>query len=202
MYSAVIFVTFSTFCAFAVWLFNLICWDYDIPVQFVEFNNKLYIFHNTRRYEIVNFVVNFKLTSTIVFFSICLFALALAFLTQYLSRKINIVGRYMYGPLSPLLSKQDLAIITCFVLTKVTVENRRLMYAGYPKEVSLRDGSNIDHIILESPVKFYLRLNKDFPTTSFGKARAISNVQGGFGQNVMYISGPEIENAHFEAFYF
>lgn len=201
MYSVIIFIFYTLLCYFCVFIFNYIFWDYDIPVEFVEFNRNLYIFHNNRRYEIVNFITNYKFTSFILFFTICVFAFLFAIGVQKLSRKINIFGRFMYGPLSPLLSRQDTAIITCFVLTKIVHENRRLMYAGYPKEVSLRDGSNIDHIIIDNPAKFYIRINRDRPTTTFVKSKPISNV-GVFGESIMYISGPEIENVHFEAFYF
>ena len=106
----------------------------------------------------------------------------------------------MYGPLAPFISRPETAFLTCFVLTKVSHENRRLVYAGYPTEISLREGSNIDHIILKDPDKFYLRLNRDMPKTNFEKARPISSL--GRSQSTMYISGSEIENVHFEAFYF
>lgn len=86
------------------------------------------------------------------------------------------------------------------MLTKVSNENRRLIYAGYPSEISLREGNNIDHIILSNPEKFYLLLSRDTPRTSFLRSRPISSQ--GFGQSVMFVSGSEIENVHFEGFYF
>ncbi|TPM00993.1 hypothetical protein [Mesorhizobium sp. B2-3-10] len=106
----------------------------------------------------------------------------------------------MYGSLAPFISKIQEPLLTCFVLTKVINGNQRLMYAGLPKEISLGDGNNIDHLILEDPVKFYLRLNKEIPTTTFGKARPMSTQA--FSQGHIFLRSSEIENIHFEAFYF
>lgn len=106
----------------------------------------------------------------------------------------------MYGSLAPFISKIQDPVLTCFVLTKVINNNQRLMYAGLPKEISLGDGNNIDHLILEDQVKFYLRLNKEIPTTTFGKARPMSTQA--FSQGHIFVHSSEIENIHFEAFYF
>lgn len=204
LYSVLIFVTFITLIRIVMWVVN--CFStYAIPLGLAEFNGSLYIFDHavdagkTRRYEIVNFLINFPKTAIICFGLICLTAYVAAYFCRLMSTRSILVAKLMYGPLAPLLSKGDTALITCFVLTKVTHENRRLVYAGYPTEICLREGSNIDHIILANPEKFYLRLNRDYPRTSFQKSRPISSH---VGESYIFVSGSEIENVHFEAFYF
>ncbi len=106
----------------------------------------------------------------------------------------------MYGPLASIMSPNYVTFLTCFVLTKVSHENRRVIYAGFPTEISLREGNNIDHMVIANPEKFYLRLNRDTPKTSFDKARRMSAHE--FSQGYMYVSGSEIENVNFDGFYF
>lgn len=199
LYSSFIFILFFVICKSAAWLVS--CFNgYRIPLNVVEFNSTLYIFHQSRRYEIVNFIVNFPYISIALFTGICLVAFGSAIGVQKMARRIRLIGRLMYGPLAPMISRKDTALLTCFVLTKISHENRRLMYAGYPSEISLREGNNIDHIIIENPEKFYLKLNREYPASSFSKARRLS--VHGFGESYIYVSGTEIENVHFEGFYF
>lgn len=186
-----------------VWILNLV-YPYEIPLGLAEFDSTLYIFdHNSdkdRRYGIVNFLIDFPKTSIIVFLAICATAVALALFVQFLSTRTTFVGRLLYGSLAPLLSRRNVPVLTCFVLTKIGHENRRLMYAGFPTEISLREGNNIDHIIIQNPEKFYLKLNRQSPSTNFLTAKPISNHQ--FSESVIFVSGTEIENVHFEGFYF
>lgn len=199
LYSMIIFifyiVLFKTLLALSWWLFGSIN-----HFTIVEFNSQLYIFQDKRRYEIINFAVNFPIITIVSVIVICLMSYLLAISVQFLSLKISLIGRLMYGPLAPLLAQGEATLLTCFVLTKVTHENRRLIYAGYPTEISLREGNNIDHIIIENPEKFYLKLNVQKPTSSFLQARPISTHD--YSQSYIYISGTEIENVHFEGFTF
>jgi hypothetical protein len=110
------------------------------------------------------------------------------------------LAKVLYGPIAPLASKDKTTIITCFVLTKIEDDHRRVMYQGLPREICLGEGNNIDHIVLMNPEKFYLKFDVDAPTTTRGKARPISSYAEGNG--FLYISGGEIENVHFEGFYF
>lgn len=175
-------------------------WTVSFPFSIVEFNNRLYIFHEKRRYEIVNFVVNFPISTIIFFSSMCFVAFASAKCVQYTGKKYLFIGRLMYGPLAPIISRSATELITCFVLTKISHENRRLIYAGYPSEISLGEGNNIDHIIINNPEKFYLRLGRTHPSSSFKNSRSISTLT--YSQSYIYISASQIENVHFEGFYF
>lgn len=205
LYSIVVFIIFWFVVALGVGVINLFH-NYRIPLRIVEFNGVMYIFDNSiphpnnRRFELTNFLFSYPVHSALIFLGVATTALLSAYGVQWLSRRSRIVGRLMYGPLAPFISKIQEPVLTCFVLTKVVDGNQRLMYAELPKEISLGDGNNIDHLILEDPVKFYLRLNKQFPTTTFDKARPMSTQA--FSQGHIFVRSSEIENIHFEAFYF
>lgn len=205
LYSVLIFLIFIAVTRLLIFGLNLVH-SYEIPLGIAEFNGQLYIFDHhqwlapNRRYEIINFLVSWPKTSIICFLAICAIAYVTALGVQWLSRRFMPIGRMMYGPLAPLLSTTRTPVLTCFVLTKVSDTNRRLIYAGYPREISLKEGNNIDHIVLQNPEKFYLLLSRDNPRTSFLRSRPISSQ--GFSQSFMFVSGSEIENVHFEGFYF
>ncbi len=74
-----------------------------------------------------------------------------------------------------------------------------MMYAGFPEEISLKGTNTIDHIVIKDPEKFYLKIDKTAPLSTFENARRISR---SFSNSLLYISGDEIENVHFEGFYF
>lgn len=205
LYSTVVFIAFFLLVRTGAYLFNKYIHVYQIPVGIAEFNGNLYIFNNRlyqgRRYEIINFLIAYPFVSIIFFIAICSLSWLLAVATRKLSLRFQVVGRMMYGPLAALLSRPKATILTCFVLSKVSDGNKRLVYAGFPSEISLREGNNIDHIILQNPEKFFMSLSpRDAPKTSFQRARPISTI--GYSRNYMYISGSEIENVHFEGFYF
>jgi hypothetical protein len=89
--------------------------------------------------------------------------------------------------------------LICFVLSKTGYENRQIVYMGKPSEVSFRDGSNIDHIVIKDPAKFYFRKNRKKVFTSLSDAELLANPGG--VESFLYISGNEIDNVHFEGWY-
>lgn len=176
------------------------------PIRFgiAEFNDTIYFFDDglnyNRRFTIINFLINYPIRAVSSFLLACLLSYLLARHIQDLSRRIDIIGRMMYGPIYPMLSQKGAPFLTCFVLTKISNGDKRIMYCGFPEEICLREGNNIDHIILSDPEKFYMTFGDPLPSTNFGSARRISTQELSRGQ--MFVSGSEIENVHFESFYF
>lgn len=199
LYSAFVFIIFTLIVRVLIWIYNFFS-TYDLKVVPVEFNGHMYIFYGAKRFEIINFIVEYQTINIVLFVIICTLAFVIAKVVQYLGTFFPVISRFLYGPLSDMLLTRDTPLITCFVLTKIIHEKKRMMYAGFPEEISLREGNNIDHIIIRNPEKFYLRLNERWPSSTFTNSRPISTQT--YSKNLLYISGAEIENVHFEGFYF
>jgi len=121
------------------------------------------------------------------------------FIAQFISalaRSYSFFSRLLYGPFGLLFTSSRITVLTAFVLTNISYENRRVIYAGYAAEIGLKDGSKIDYMVLNFPHKFYLRLNQRLPTTSFEKSTPVSRDPTVPGS--LFISGDEIENVHIE----
>lgn len=106
--------------------------------------------------------------------------------------------RMLYGSFSDHIDSSADNLLTAFVLTKVTHENKRLMYAGIPAEIGLGDGAKIAYIVLEDPAKFYLLLDDDQPRTTFHNLRPI----GEQSISSIFISAEDTENIHLESWSF
>jgi hypothetical protein len=133
-----------------------------------------------------------------------LFAVSLAYILAVLVQRVShhsyFVRRLLYGPLADLMGPHQVSILTAFILTRVTHQHKRLVYAGLPKEIGLREGSKIDYIVLQQPQKFYLQLSGRVPVTSINHARPIGS--SGSRSNMLFIAGSEIENVNFESWAF
>jgi hypothetical protein len=164
-----------------------------------DINGTIYVVIDHDAYSVFNYIVSFPLRVLLYLFLMVVVSVLVAFAFRVLARYFRSVGRLLFGPLAPILSDSPADLLTCFVLTKIQYQNRRMIYAGYPIEVNLKDGSNIDHIVLENPEKFYLRLNTSQPISSYDNARTISTLGA---MSLMYISGRDIENVHFEGWAF
>lgn len=202
LYSTMIFTLTISILQINTYIANEI--GNGIRFGIAELNDIVYIFDDhlqeNRRFTIANFLINYPMRTVAMFSLVCLLAYVLARTVQRLSRQIGLIGRMMYGPIYPMLSQKGAPFLTCFVLTKVGHDKQRLMYCGYPEEICLREGNNIDHIILSDPEKFYMVFDDPVPTTTFGEARRVSRQEQSRGQ--MFVSGSEIENVHFESFYY
>ncbi|EFO34311.1 conserved hypothetical protein [Roseibium sp. TrichSKD4] len=199
IYSASMFMLFFLVTNALLYLVNLVH-PYEVPVSFADFDGVFYLFYEGARLKPLNFLYLYPHIAVVLSVVMAGFVIAAAYTARYLARKIQALGRVMYGPLAPLLAmeKKGAGIFTCFVLTKIADGNKRLMYAGYPAEVSLKDASTIDHIVLADPIKFYLKLGRDLPISSLPIAREVSSSAS---ISHLYIAGSDIENVHFEGFY-
>ena len=176
---------------------RLFSYDYSLGIR--EFDGKLYIYYNNFVNNVTNFVAIHYIVSLSYFVIIILTSILAALIFGAAARRLEWIGRILFGPLAPIMIDPISPVIQCFVLTKICNSTDRLIYAGYAVEVALKDGSNIDHIVLENPEKFYFRMNKISPRTTFNKAIPV-NGGGGYG-GLLYVSGDEIENVHFDHFY-
>lgn len=186
---------------FLFWLISdLASWgfryNYDLGVA--EFNSKLFIFYNNTRHNPINFVLQHYFIALSYFITVLFTTLLSALAFGYIARQSDIIGRLLFGPLAHIMVDPISPVVQCFVLTKISHEKNRIMYGGYAIEIALKDGSNIDHIVLEDPDKFYFRMNQRMPVTTFSQSRRISH---SLSSGVLYISGDEIENVHFDQFY-
>ncbi len=200
LYSLIVFILYIGLIKILIFIWNKIFPHYDLKTVLVEFNGTLYLFVGTRRYELINYIVNYPIISIILFICMCALAVVIAKTIQKIAKYLKFASRYLYGPLSTIMMRDNPSLITCFVLTKINHDRKRLMYAGFPEEISLREGNNIDHIVISNPEKFYIKLNDRQPITTINSSRSISSSE--LSTNIMYINGAEIENVHFEGFYF
>ncbi|MET1414213.1 hypothetical protein ABVF61_18210 [Roseibium sp. HPY-6] len=178
---------------------NLV-YPYKFPIEFIDDEGKFFLIYDAIRYSLINFIFEFPEKAVITFLAICIWALVLSEMVKTIAMRVMVIGRLMYGPLAPLMSREQnrTGIFTCFVLTKIADGNKRIMYAGYPEEVSLKGASTIDHIVIREPIKFYLRLGRDRPLSTLATSQPVSTATS---SSYIYLSGDEIENVHFEGFY-
>lgn len=174
---------------------------YHVPIlSFAERSGVLYIFFNGLEYTLPNFIVVYLGYVLVYGFFVCVIAYLLARTLRAFANRFESVGRLLYGSLASLISSLDVPLITCFALSKITYEDKQVLYAGVPVEIGLKEGSKIDYIVLEAPAKFYLRFEKKQPQSTFSNARELS--PGPNARGFLYISGEDIENVHFEGWYF
>lgn len=199
IYSAGILVSFVVLLKVLILATNLF-YQYRFPIDFIDDAGKFFLIYDGVRYSLINFIFEFPEKAAFTFLAICIWALVLTEVVKLLAMRIPAIGRLMYGPLAPLLSQEHngTGIFTCFVLTKIADGNKRIMYAGYPEEVSLKGASTIDHIVIREPIKFYLRLGRDRPLSTLATSQPVSTATS---SSYIYLSGNEIENVHFEGFY-
>lgn len=100
----------------------------------------------------------------------------------------------LYGPMAPIARFKGAELISAFVLTNITKDALIVMYSGFPLEIGLKGGTKIDYIVLQSPEKFYLKLDSRAPKTTLDRARPISPDSN----SALFIAGSQIENVHFE----
>lgn len=174
-------------------------WDYVVKIKEAGSNISLHIAGVDHTY--FGFIDKYPVLSIAYSIWSLVIAYALAKLVLALSERWMPLGRVMYGPLAPLLSSRHDELFTCHVLTKVQEKNRRVMYQGFPVEVILKNGSNIDHIVIKNPEKFYMKINSqgNAPTTTRESSVSIGD---GVLNGLIYISGNDIENVYFESWYF
>lgn len=175
----------------------LFSYNYSLGIR--EYRGRLYIYYNYVFSNVTNFVASHYIISFLYFVTIISTSILSALVFSAAARRFEWVGRILFGPLAPIMVDPILPVIQCFVLTKIINSKDRLIYAGYAIEVALTDGSNIDHIVLENPEKFYFRMDDDLPRTTFDKAIPVNGGEQYGG--LLYISGDEIENVHFDHFY-
>jgi hypothetical protein len=186
-----IFIHVSVFVTLRLALFIAENWfSYSLDFGIVEFNGSIYLFYKKARYEVISFISRFPVVSSIYFFVIIISGYIAASIIRYIANKTGLFSSILYGPLAPILaSKKEVALI-CFVLSRVSHENRQVIYMGVPSEISFKDGSNVDHIVIEDPAKFYLRKNRQNLSTSFDDIEPLSGQAA--AQSYLYISGTEI----------
>lgn len=180
-------------------LFNLLPFA-NIELSIIENANNIRILINDQQTTVFNFIFSNQFLFLIYLILLIFISFALAIFVRFLSFKIRPIGKLLYGPLASLINSSDYEFITCFVVTKITHDQKIIMYAGYATEIGLKDGSNIDHIVIEDPEKFYLTLNDKNPKTNYNNPRSLSSDESMSG--IMYISGDEIQNVYFESWYF
>lgn len=173
--------------------------DTDYQFRVIYDNATMFILNNSLRFEAIQYFIRHQLYALIYFAWVIAVSLIAAEIVWRLSFRIRPIGRLLYGSLAPLIHRNS-DFVTCFVLTKITHERKRVAYAGFTNELSLKEGNNIDHIVIEGPAKFYLKLNEKWPKSTIENAREISLDPETIG--LMYISGTEIENVHFEGWDF
>jgi len=190
-------VAFFIFWFFS-WLFsNIFSYSYDLGL--VVFADKTYIFYNHHRFSITSFLINHFGISLAYFFILTIVTIVMAKALFYFARRYEYAGRFIFGQLASILKDTTSPIVPCFVLTKMCNGKDRLVYMGFIAEVALKDGSKIDHIVLSAPEKFYFRMNQRMPVTTYKNARSVSSFP--YSPSLMYISGEEIENVHFDQYY-
>lgn len=191
-------ISYVIFIAIILPLINLYP-NNDFNLSITQFGGVLYIFENNKKFTILKFLIDHNVYSISYFLYTIQISGLLAYLSKELSFRSNSFGRLLYGPLAPLINT-NFDILTCFVLTKINHEERHVAYAGFAIEISLKDGSNIDHVVLQDPEKFFIKMIGNWPKTTFNHSRMIASEYSSTG--LMYISGEDIQNVHFESWPF
>ena len=173
--------------------------EYSYTIRIDVIQSEFYIIYNSHKTTAEEFIVKQFGFVTWYFVILAITTWLSAVIVAYLAGRDKRIGRLLYGPLANFISGPSGALVYAFVLTKIQDGKNRVIYMGYLEEIALKDGSNIDHIVLADPIKFYFRMNQRMPVTTYNNARNVSSYSS--QNNAMYISGLEIENVHFDQFY-
>lgn len=196
LYSVIVHIVFILF-AWIVEAASTRCFPITLP-HLVEIDKYLkVVWNNSPPDGIISFSLGNPLVVVIYFALLSVMAWVLARVLRLVLERMPKAGRLLYGPLGHLLSGTQVPLITSFVLTKIQHENRRVMYQGIVREISLGDGNNISHIVLEYPEKYYFEMEERIPSTTKIEAKEISSTLG-----LLFIDGEEVENIHFQSFNF
>lgn len=197
---SVILQTLSIFLFIALIKIGPYLFSYDLLLYIKEQNNSYSIIYNYEMFSLSKFILNHYLVSlsyVVLIFSVAIFS---AILFGFLARRNRYVGGLLFGQLSSILSEGKNTSLSGFVLTKISNGHKHIMYSGFVAEVAFKDGSDIDHIVLRFSEKFYFKMNPKYPGTTFLKSRPVSD--NPLSSGLMYISGAEIENVHFDHYHF
>jgi hypothetical protein len=107
----------------------------------------------------------------------------------WLSKRLAPFARLLYGPLYRLVLKNP-DFVTAFILTSISHQGKQVMYSGFAKEVGIKDGSKIDYVVLDSPIKFYISLTGREPKTTLANARSMDGL--------LFLDCDKAENVHFQ----
>lgn len=188
---------------FVFWLLSSLAssgLEYTYKISITEFDEKIYIFYNNTKFTITKFIFEHYLISLAYLVVLLGISSLLGLLFTFAAKRYVPVGRLLFGQLAQILSGQVFPVLPCFILTKICHENKRIVYSGFVAEVALRDGSNIDHIVLQNSEKFYFKINQRSVETTFFKSQSLSRDTNSYG-GLLYVSGDEIENIHFDQYY-
>lgn len=173
-------------------------WPARLPLAFERDGELLVAWPNQDAQNLTSFVLSEPLMFCAYLALAIAVALILAWLVRAAADRWAAIGRALYGPIAQMIAARKTSVITCFVVTKIQYQSKNLAYAGWPQEISLREGNNIDHVVLRNPEKFFVKLNEAVPITSYNKARPLSSMST--GDTYLYLDKTDFHNVHFEAY--
>lgn len=171
----------------------------DTP-KLIEFASSYYIFHDNHRHSLTGFLLEHTMWLYTYLMALASITYTSAKLFGFMASRYRSVGNLIYGPITALIDRRNRQFFECYVVTKTCHEGGLVVYMGNPAEIGLKDGSNIDHIVIRNPQKFFMDLTRDVPITNADAMRPVGSTKSAPG--LLYLSGNDIDDVHFQSYSF